>query len=89
MSGKDWIRFWTLGIIWGTSFLWIKIAVGEITPLVLVSFRTLFAALGLLLILWFSKSVKWDWQRYPTGIRGLFCTRIDQRRLALRAHLVE
>ena len=61
MSGKDWIRFWTLGIIWGTSFLWIKIAVGEITPLVLVSFRTLFAALGLLLILWFSKSVKWDW----------------------------
>lgn len=48
MSAKDWAKFWILGIIWGTSFLWIKIAVTEVSPLVLVGFRTLFGALGLL-----------------------------------------
>jgi len=47
MKSKDWLLFWLVGIIWGTSFLWIRIAVREISPLMLVSFRTLFALLGL------------------------------------------
>jgi len=51
MDKKDWVRFWLLGVVWGTSFLWIKIAVTEVSPLVLVSFRTLFGGLGLGLIL--------------------------------------
>ncbi len=55
MSTKDWIRFWVLGLIWGTSFLWIKIAVGEVSPFVLVGFRTLFGVLGLLVVLWFTR----------------------------------
>ncbi len=54
MKTKDWVIFWGLGGIWGTSFLWIKIAVGDVTPLVLVSFRTLFASLGLAAILLFN-----------------------------------
>ena len=55
MKTKDWVLFWILGLIWGTSFLWIKIAVADITPLVLVGFRTLFASLGLLVIIYINR----------------------------------
>ena len=58
MDKKDWLRFWLLGVVWGTSFLWIKIAVTEVSPLVLVSFRTLFGALGLGLILLLSPGAR-------------------------------
>jgi drug/metabolite transporter (DMT)-like permease len=58
MSIKEWVRFSLLGLIWGTSFLWIKIAVGEVSPLVLVGFRTLFGALSLLVIIRFSGASK-------------------------------
>ncbi len=58
MDKKDWVRFWLLGAVWGTSFLWIKIAVTEVSPLVLVSFRTLFGGLGLGLILLLSPGAR-------------------------------
>jgi drug/metabolite transporter (DMT)-like permease len=61
MSTKDWLRFWILGLIWGTSFLWIKIAVTEVSPYVLVGFRTLFGALGLLVIMWSQKTFPKTW----------------------------
>ena len=47
MKTRDWLLFWLAGLVWGTSFLWIKIAVEEISPLMLVSLRTLLASLGL------------------------------------------
>lgn len=62
MKTKDWLLFWFLGIIWGTSFLWIKVAVEEISPIMLVGFRTLFASLGLGLIWLLTKknyTIKW------------------------------
>jgi drug/metabolite transporter (DMT)-like permease len=62
MSGKEWIRFWLLGLIWGTSFLWIKIAIGEISPLVLVAFRTLFGAVSLLVIFAVSGQPRFQWK---------------------------
>jgi drug/metabolite transporter (DMT)-like permease len=62
MSTKDWLRFWALGLIWGTSFLWIKVAVTEISPYVLVGFRTLLGALGLLVLLVVSKSSGLRWK---------------------------
>jgi len=61
MSTKDWLRFSVLGLIWGTSFLWIKIAVSEVSPFVLVGFRTLFGALGLLAIMLSQKSLSRNW----------------------------
>lgn len=61
MSTLNWIRFWALGIIWGTSFFWIKIAVGEVSPFVLVGFRTLFGALGLAVVLFSSKPAGECW----------------------------
>ena len=44
---KQWGAFWLLGLIWGSSFLWIRIAVQEIGPVTLVSLRLLFGVLGL------------------------------------------
>jgi len=51
MKPKHWFAFILLGAIWSSSFLWIKIAVQELSPLILVSLRVLFGALtGLLAI---------------------------------------
>ena len=50
MKSKDWLAFIALGTVWGSSFLWIKIAVQEIGPFTLVAFRLLFGILGLLVV---------------------------------------
>lgn len=47
---KDWAAFWLLGLIWGSSFLWIRIAVQEIGPFMLVALRVLIGVLGLALV---------------------------------------
>ena len=43
MRAKDWLVFIILGILWGSSFLWIKISIQEISPLLLVTLRLSFA----------------------------------------------
>jgi drug/metabolite transporter (DMT)-like permease len=63
MQLKEWGRFALLGLVWGSSFLWIKIAVGNdghpflgfaippdatvFGPFLLVTFRLLFGLIGL------------------------------------------
>ncbi len=42
MKLTQWFVFILLGGIWSSSFLWIKIAVQEVSPFTLVAFRTLF-----------------------------------------------
>lgn len=44
MKPKHWFVFITLGLIWSSSFLWIKIGVQEIGPMALTAFRMLFGA---------------------------------------------
>lgn len=56
MKLKDWAAFLLLGLVWGTSFLWIKIAVQEIGPFLLVSMRILIGILGLLIYLVITKT---------------------------------
>jgi drug/metabolite transporter (DMT)-like permease len=63
MRFKDWIAFLLLGFIWGSSFLWIKLALREISPLALVSFRLLFGIIGLGILLLISKP------KLPTNFR--------------------
>ena len=46
MKLKDWGAFALLALAWGSSFLWIKIAVQEIGPITLVAYRLLFGLLG-------------------------------------------
>ena len=47
MKLKEWAAFVLLGLIWGSSFLWIKIGVEGITPMVLVTLRVSFGLLAL------------------------------------------
>ncbi len=63
MKGKDWLAFLGLGLIWGSSFLWIKIAVQEIGPFTLVAFRLLFGILGLLTVAVYTRA------RFPREMR--------------------
>jgi drug/metabolite transporter (DMT)-like permease len=53
MKGKDWLLFWTLGLIWGSSFLWIKIALQNVGPFTLVAWRLLIGVttLGIVVLL--------------------------------------
>ncbi len=55
MKLRDWLAFVALGTIWGSSFLWIKIAVQEISPLMLVSLRLLIGGVCLGLIAFYAR----------------------------------
>jgi drug/metabolite transporter (DMT)-like permease len=45
MKAKHWLVFILLGMIWSSSFMWIKIAVQEVGPMTLVAFRVSFGLL--------------------------------------------
>lgn len=47
MRLRDWLLFLLLGLLWGSSFFWIKIAVQEVGPFTLVAWRLLLAAAGM------------------------------------------
>jgi len=53
MKIKEWILFILLGIIWGSSFMWIRIAVNDVDPFTLVAFRLLFGLFGLVIALFY------------------------------------
>lgn len=57
MKPKDLLAFIGLSLAWGSSFYWIKIAVGEVGPFVLVAFRLLFGILGLTVVLFFNRPI--------------------------------
>ena len=62
---KYWLMFWSLGAIWGSSFLLIKIAVEELGPLPLVSVRIGLAALIMGAYLW------WSGRKFPRTRREI------------------
>ncbi|MEK6750727.1 MAG: DMT family transporter [Chloroflexota bacterium] len=71
MKTKHWIAFITLGLIWSSSFLWIKIGVQEIGPMALVAFRMLFGALTAIAIAYYQRiPFTRDWKDW--GIFALF-----------------
>lgn len=72
MSAKDWFKFIFLGLVWGSSFLFIKLAVAEVSPFVLVMFRTGFAFLGLLVISIFLKPKFFAKDLWKYLVLGLF-----------------
>jgi drug/metabolite transporter (DMT)-like permease len=65
MKLKEWGAFWLLGLVWGSSFLWIKIAVGYMGPLAVAAFRQLIGVLGLLVVMAIRR------QPFPRGGRTL------------------
>lgn len=56
MSRKNWLAFIGLGLTWGSSFFWIKIALEELGPFTLVAQRLLLAVLALGILALFRKS---------------------------------
>jgi len=51
MKLKEWTVFAVLGLVWGSSFLWIKIGLAEIGPFMLVTLRLLSGLIGLLVVM--------------------------------------
>jgi drug/metabolite transporter (DMT)-like permease len=52
MATRPWLvpaAFILLGLIWGSSFLWIKIGVEEMDPATLVAYRVSLGALAMLI----------------------------------------
>jgi drug/metabolite transporter (DMT)-like permease len=60
LKTKHWIVFILLGLIWSSSFLWIKIAVQEVGPITLVAYRVLFGLLFGLIVVFIQRS---QWPR--------------------------
>jgi drug/metabolite transporter (DMT)-like permease len=66
MSRRGWILFLSLGLLWGMPYLLIRIAVGEIDPLVVAGARTLLGSLLLLPVALHRKALApafrhWKW----------------------------
>lgn len=55
MKFKEWAAFAALGLLWGSSFLWIKIAVGQVSPFVVVALRVLLGLIGLLGVVYWQR----------------------------------
>ena len=58
-----WLLLLLLGVIWGTNFLFMKLAVNVIPPLEVAWLRTLFGAIPITLFALFRRSLDWrDWR---------------------------
>lgn len=55
MNTRAWVSFWLLGLIWGSSFLLIRVGVAEFKPVEVVFIRTAIAAVGLGLVIYFRR----------------------------------
>ncbi len=65
---RAWIGFWILALIWGSSFLFIRIGVEQLTTFQVVFIRTGIAAIGLNIVAFMrGKRLPTDWK----GIRDL------------------
>lgn len=56
VRNREWLAFVLLGGIWGSSFLWIKIAVADIGPFLLVAIRLAFGIFSLLVAAFLTRS---------------------------------
>jgi drug/metabolite transporter (DMT)-like permease len=77
MSTKQaWIGFWLLGLIWGSSFLFIRVAVEQLPPFEVVFIRTAIAAVGLTIVVYArGKRMPTNWDNIrPLIILGIFNT---------------
>lgn len=65
---RAWLGFWALAFIWGSSFLFIRIGVEQLSTFQLVFLRTGIAAVGLNLVV-FARGKRWPADR--AGIRDV------------------
>ncbi len=62
MKPKEYLVLFALAALWGASFLFIKVAIVDMTPLTLVTIRLILGALGLLLFVAFRPSMMKGWK---------------------------
>jgi drug/metabolite transporter (DMT)-like permease len=62
MRAKEYLVLFLLAALWGASFLFIKVAVADMSPLLLVFLRLALGSLGFLLIIPFQPSVMQGWR---------------------------
>ncbi len=59
---QAWVGFWLLSVIWGSSYLFIRIGVEQVPPFQLVFIRTAIAASGLTIVVYArGKQLPTDW----------------------------
>ncbi len=64
MISRAWIMFWLVAVIWGSSFLLIRVGVGEMSPSQVVLIRCVIAAVGLNIVLFLRG------MRLPSDMKG-------------------
>ncbi len=67
MRVREYLMLFALAALWGASFLFIRVAVAELSPLSLVGARFIIATLGLLLFLPFQPAIMKGWRRHMWG----------------------
>jgi drug/metabolite transporter (DMT)-like permease len=67
MRVREYLVLFALAALWGASFLFIRIAVAELSPLVLVGARFVVATLGLLVIVPFQPRIMKGWHKHLWG----------------------
>ncbi len=73
MKPKEYLVLFALGALWGASFLFIKVAVADMTPLTLVAIRLSVGTLGLLWLIAFKPSITQGWR---SRLKGYFIVAI-------------
>lgn len=61
MKPKEYLALFALAALWGASFLFIKVAVADMSPLTLVAVRLVFGMLGLLVVVPFKPAIMKGW----------------------------
>jgi drug/metabolite transporter (DMT)-like permease len=63
----DWVKFIVIGLVWGSTFMWVKLGIREIGPFTLVMYRALFATLALFVVIRYKKMTP-----FPGKYAGIF-----------------
>ncbi len=70
MRTKEYLVLFLLAALCGASFLFIKVAVADMSPLTLVFIRLAIGALGLLLFVPFNPKIMQGWHTTKDGTNG-------------------
>jgi drug/metabolite transporter (DMT)-like permease len=62
MRFKEYLVLFALAALWGASFLFIKVAIADMSPLTLVALRLILGSLGLLLVVLFKPAMIKGWK---------------------------
>lgn len=67
MKTKDWIKFIFIGLVWGSTFMWVKLGIREVGPFTIVMYRSFFATIALWFVLKYKKM-----NQFPKEYIGIF-----------------